>query len=350
MALTTATDIQVKCYKNGTQSIPTSGWNDASTDYYWIGKTESYNYVTVIKFTTDSDADAIELSLTNYSTVGAYRNFYYAIFSDENAEYNNATPSTIGEGVIALANYTYTESTHRFFKSLSAGTYYIYLWTAADDSTDTTSIYKPTVSFGTYDDFTDIISHKDYRDGITHNHWRDLGTIFATAGYNSTINNCVAVFRFVLPERAKNITFSACVYETNTSDAATMRYKIVSGSEDESLANADLNTSADGTFTLETTSDYSRFSFTVDKYVPRGVSYLYIWSNKEVGVINSLGLRCNPSSNTYGTQITYEAGSPVVYIDNGGSFDAYEVYIDNGTSWDLYEVYIDNGTSWDSTG
>ncbi len=36
----------------------------------------------------------------------------------------------------------------------------------------------------------------------------------------------------------------------------------------------------------------------------------------------------------------------VVYIDNGTSFDAYQVYIDNGTSWDLYIPYIDNGTEF----
>lgn len=42
----------------------------------------------------------------------------------------------------------------------------------------------------------------------------------------------------------------------------------------------------------------------------------------------------------------YNAGG-YVYIDNGSSWDKYEVYIDNGTSWDKYQVYIDNGSSWD---
>ena len=36
----------------------------------------------------------------------------------------------------------------------------------------------------------------------------------------------------------------------------------------------------------------------------------------------------------------------VIYIDNGTSFEAYQVYIDNGYSWNLYEPYIDNGSSW----
>lgn len=39
-----------------------------------------------------------------------------------------------------------------------------------------------------------------------------------------------------------------------------------------------------------------------------------------------------------------------IYIDNGSSFDAYEVYIDNGSSWDRYTPYIDNGSSWDECG
>lgn len=39
-----------------------------------------------------------------------------------------------------------------------------------------------------------------------------------------------------------------------------------------------------------------------------------------------------------------------IYIDNGTSFDKYEVYIDNGTSWDRYMPYIDNGSGWDMCG
>ena len=42
--------------------------------------------------------------------------------------------------------------------------------------------------------------------------------------------------------------------------------------------------------------------------------------------------------------------SGVVYIDNGSSYDMYEIYIDNGTSWDQYEAYIDNGSSFELYG
>lgn len=43
-------------------------------------------------------------------------------------------------------------------------------------------------------------------------------------------------------------------------------------------------------------------------------------------------------------------GNGLVYIDNGTSFEAYQVFIDNGTSWDQYIPYIDNGSSWDQYG
>lgn len=48
--------------------------------------------------------------------------------------------------------------------------------------------------------------------------------------------------------------------------------------------------------------------------------------------------------------ITVEAkweAQGLVYIDNGSSFDAYQIFIDNGSSWDQYVPYIDNGSSWD---
>lgn len=46
-------------------------------------------------------------------------------------------------------------------------------------------------------------------------------------------------------------------------------------------------------------------------------------------------------------KIVYELNG-VVYIDNGSSFDAYQVFIDNGTSWDQYIPYVDNGSDWDT--
>ena len=48
-------------------------------------------------------------------------------------------------------------------------------------------------------------------------------------------------------------------------------------------------------------------------------------------------------------KVTYD-DEGVVYIDNGTTFEAYQIYIDNGTSWDLYVPYIDNGSGWDLYG
>ena len=44
--------------------------------------------------------------------------------------------------------------------------------------------------------------------------------------------------------------------------------------------------------------------------------------------------------------VTLSGSAGLIYIDNGTSFDAYQVYIDNGTDWDLYMPYIDDGTDW----
>lgn len=44
--------------------------------------------------------------------------------------------------------------------------------------------------------------------------------------------------------------------------------------------------------------------------------------------------------------VTLSGSAGLIYIDNGTSFDAYQVYIDNGTGWDQYIPYIDNGIDW----
>ena len=37
----------------------------------------------------------------------------------------------------------------------------------------------------------------------------------------------------------------------------------------------------------------------------------------------------------------------LVYIDNGTTFEAYQVFIDDGSKWEQYMPYIDNGSDWD---
>ncbi len=35
-----------------------------------------------------------------------------------------------------------------------------------------------------------------------------------------------------------------------------------------------------------------------------------------------------------------------IYIDNGTTYEKYQIFIDNGTTWEQYIPYIDSGTSW----
>ena len=77
---------------------------------------------------------------------------------------------------------------------------------------------------------------------------------------------------------------------------------------------------------------------------------MYLWTNKEVGTSNAIGLRLYGLDNDYGIRITYEELNGLIYIDDGTKFNRYIVYIDNGTGWDMYMPYIDNGSSWDICG
>lgn len=44
--------------------------------------------------------------------------------------------------------------------------------------------------------------------------------------------------------------------------------------------------------------------------------------------------------------VTAEAQG-IVYIDNGGAFEPYQVFIDNGSSWEQYAPFVDSGISWE---
>lgn len=67
------------------------------------------------------------------------------------------------------------------------------------------------------------------------------------------------------------------------------------------------------------------------------------------GTLNSYPTMGGEATRTLGIRVVYELNG-VVYIDNGTSFDAYQVFIDNGTDWEQYIPYIDNGTDWDVCG
>jgi hypothetical protein len=205
------------------------------------------------------------------------------------------------------------------------------------------------MQYGLPSDFDLSIAAKWLGDGGIYADWCELNDygFNAMVGYSSDRRNYVVILRFILPKPVRSIDLSACLNKENTWEKSEMKYKIVSGAEDYSLDNANADMEADGVYTLTHYNDWQRFSFTVDKLIPAGITYLYLWTNKAVGVSNVIGLRLYGPNNDYGVTIDYEELNGLVYIDDGVEFNGYQIYIDNGTGWDMYTPYIDNGTSWD---
>ena len=86
------------------------------------------------------------------------------------------------------------------------------------------------------------------------------------------------------------------------------------------------------------------FNFTLNDGVQIGgkTIYLYLYATKgrNFGVVTGV---CNNGTLEY-----VEGG--LAYINNGTSWDKYEVHISNGSGWDKYIPYIYNGSGWDIMG
>lgn len=342
MAIVSATDLQIKSMTNG----GTAAWSDPSSGGYQVGLLSGINSVICLKFTIASAAEGLILNFKTYGT--AYLDiFNWAITSAESSTYANATASTVGEGQIGGMTATAANS-HKLFKTLSAGTYYLYLWTTVTSNAPTT-IMAVTMTYGSYSDFVGTVDFRSYADGSPSFHWRTSGSYSTSAGWSVEGLNWVTVFRFVTPSRAKNVKLSFCISSSATSSGASIRYKLVSGAEDSSLINADSSTSADGTYTMATSfSNLDRVDITISKNIPTGVHYLYLWTNEAIGTHNSIGIIYNAyTTDTTYTYVTYEeGGSGAVPIFNGSSIDPHDSGIFNGTGWDLCDPYIFDGTDW----
>lgn len=163
---------------------------------------------------------------------------------------------------------------------------------------------------------------KRYRSGAVQNDWTKLGTVTGVvAGYMSS-NNYVAVFRFELPNPVNKMVFSVCCNSDNTNSSHTLRYKVVSGAEDSSMANANNSTACDGTWTPSSTANFGRSSLTINKVVPAGTTYLYLWTNKASGTANSYGMRCYPVGNTYETTLEYTNATTYTISYNANGYGA----------------------------
>lgn len=94
-------------------------------------------------------------------------------------------------------------------------------------------------------------------------------------------------------------------------------------------------------------STYAGVSYTLSSTVPTRANYTFLgWStsNTATTATYSPGQSVTPNGNLALYAVWQSNG--VCHIDNGTSFDSYEVYIDNGTTWDKYVPYIDTGTDW----
>lgn len=95
---------------------------------------------------------------------------------------------------------------------------------------------------------------------------------------------------------------------------------------------------------------YATYDYDLSTAEPTRDGYTFLgWSTSSTATTAtySPGQNVTPNDNLALYAVWESNFSGVCYIDNGTSFDSYEIYIDNGTTWDKYVPYIDNGTSWD---
>lgn len=177
-------------------------------------------------------------------------------------------------------------------------------------------------------------------------------TTYYIVGYNNS-NRYAGVLKFKTPSFSgvsTSITFN--FYAQIRSTESNLRYAICSSDSNATKymgttsAVSDTNQILSGTISLTSVSstEISKKTINVstDKLKSNTTYYLFLWcsNNTNIQVYDVM-------SSTRGASVSlvYEGG--IIYIDNGESFDSYQVYIDNGTSWDMYIPYIDNGSGWD---
>lgn len=138
------------------------------------------------------------------------------------------------------------------------------------------------------------------------------------------------------------------IHESNYQDIDTSRYAVWYLDTDKLLGTLDtIGYDSTETFTLDSNNNTILFN-NLKNYLSNGNSAIIIYNDDDT------------SSDFYSRHflqiaeititVTYDSDDGVIYIDNGTTFEAYQIYIDNGTGWDLYIPYIDNGSSWDSYG
>lgn len=142
MGTLSATAISMKDYQNGTVNLD---WKDISGGggYTFTAGTSGNNWVTVIRFTLEKACSSITFGLcTGSSTSASAASLNYKITDAEDSTLTNATASTAAEGSFtANSNYAYSRTTLTVNRTLSAGTHYLYIWTASTSTYNYWKIY-----------------------------------------------------------------------------------------------------------------------------------------------------------------------------------------------------------------
>jgi hypothetical protein len=188
------------------------------------------------------------------------------------------------------------------------------------------------------------VALRSYGNGSLNRDW-NAGANYQL-GYNNNINyNYVVVIRFTLDKHAKSVSIPIVADGTNsTSSTKTLSYELGPNPEmDTSKTNIVASNNALGSFYF--TSNIATSTITLG-HLSAGTYYLYIYASSDSQYTAETSMSKSGTINS----ITYEELKCVIYIDNGTSFDMYEIWIDNGSSWDQYAPYIDNGSGWDECG
>lgn len=176
--------------------------------------------------------------------------------------------------------------------------------------------------------------------GVSQVYEGTSATSMKVVGYNNK-KNCVARYSFKTDAvGASKVSWEIGGNSLGGGTRPALRWYITTSAS--SHINAGASTTAyHGTVTVKNVQGYDVFSGSADvTLLPNTTYYLWIFPNTTTYGFYYLG---EPDKAT----VTTSGGAGLVYIDNGGKFEAYQCYIDNGTKFELYMPYIDNGSSFD---
>lgn len=179
--------------------------------------------------------------------------------------------------------------------------------------------------------------------------------------YNGGDVNCVLRYKFTTPSSGNvtALTFRTTFrwYSGDYGYTRPIRLKVTTSSTSHKNA-GESTTDYDAEYSYYVREENTDATFIVSglNLSPNTTYYLYLfpgsgYKNDGSSLTGQYLVYCYDNSSNDLASLEYtDAPTGLVYIDNGSSWDAYEVYIDNGSSWDRYVPYIDNGTSWDVYG